>query len=115
MLDMGFADDVATILESAPPAGSRQMLLFSATTPPFIQKLVRQHMARGAAPFARVTARGARYDLLMRAERGARCTHAQHALARAAPHAPRAATCRPPFPLLRPCPPAPLPPFPATG
>lgn len=51
MLDMGFADDVATILETAPPAGERQMLLFSATTPPFIQKLVRQHMVgrRGRA------------------------------------------------------------------
>jgi ATP-dependent RNA helicase DDX21 len=44
MLDMGFADDVAAIMDGAPPAGSRQMLLFSATTPPFIQKLVRQHM-----------------------------------------------------------------------
>jgi superfamily II DNA/RNA helicase len=44
MLDMGFADDVASILNGAPPAGSRQMLLFSATTPPFIQALVRQHM-----------------------------------------------------------------------
>jgi ATP-dependent RNA helicase DeaD len=42
MLDMGFADDIESILESTPE--SRQTILFSATMPPRIEKMVRAHL-----------------------------------------------------------------------
>jgi ATP-dependent RNA helicase DeaD len=42
MLDMGFAEDLATILESAPT--DRQTVLFSATLPPRIEQLARRHL-----------------------------------------------------------------------
>jgi ATP-dependent RNA helicase DeaD len=42
MLDMGFAEDIETILERT-PAG-RQTVLFSATVPPRIERIVAQHL-----------------------------------------------------------------------
>ncbi|EQD38786.1 protein containing DNA/RNA helicase, DEAD/DEAH box type, partial [mine drainage metagenome] len=42
MLDMGFAPDVERILQQTPKA--RQTLLFSATVPGWIQRLVERHM-----------------------------------------------------------------------
>ena len=42
MLDMGFFDDIATVVKQTPPA--RQTLLFSATYPDGIEKLARQFM-----------------------------------------------------------------------
>ncbi len=42
MLDMGFFDDIATVVKQCPPA--RQTLLFSATYPEGIEKLARQFM-----------------------------------------------------------------------
>ncbi len=42
MLDMGFAEDIETILEQAPTA--RQTVLFSATMPPRIKHMVDQHL-----------------------------------------------------------------------
>ena len=42
MLDMGFFDDIATVVKQTPPA--RQTLLFSATYPEGIEKLARQFM-----------------------------------------------------------------------
>ncbi|MCF0191692.1 MAG: DEAD/DEAH box helicase [Marinilabiliaceae bacterium] len=42
MLNMGFKDDIETILSSTPE--ERQTLLFSATMPPFIEKVVGQYM-----------------------------------------------------------------------
>ncbi len=42
MLDMGFKDDLETILSSTPE--SRQTLLFSATMPPFIAKVASNYM-----------------------------------------------------------------------
>jgi ATP-dependent RNA helicase DeaD len=42
MLDMGFAEDIETILESAPE--SRQTVLFSATMPPRLKHMVNQHL-----------------------------------------------------------------------
>jgi ATP-dependent RNA helicase DeaD len=42
MLDMGFIDDVSAIIEKTPP--ERQTLLFSATVPVEIQKLMRRYM-----------------------------------------------------------------------
>jgi ATP-dependent RNA helicase DeaD len=41
MLDMGFRDDIESILKSAPPA--RQTVFFSATLPPPIQQLIRRY------------------------------------------------------------------------
>ena len=41
MLDMGFADDIESILESTPP--ERQTVLFSATMPPRINKIAARH------------------------------------------------------------------------
>ena len=43
MLRMGFIDDVEWILEQAPK--KRQMALFSATMPPEIQRIARQHLS----------------------------------------------------------------------
>ncbi|MFM7489528.1 MAG: DEAD/DEAH box helicase, partial [Actinomycetota bacterium] len=43
MLDMGFAEDLDAILESLPPA--RQTVLFSATMPPRIEKIAREHLS----------------------------------------------------------------------
>ena len=67
MLDMGFAEDIETILASAPPA--RQTVLFSATMPPRIDGMVRRHLrdparielgrpgpASGEAPLVRQSA-----------------------------------------------------------
>ena len=42
MLDMGFADDIEAILEATPT--ERQTVLFSATTPPRIDALVRRYL-----------------------------------------------------------------------
>ncbi len=42
MLDMGFADDIESILESAPT--ERQTVLFSATMPPRIARMVKKHL-----------------------------------------------------------------------
>lgn len=42
MLNMGFQDDIETILAETPE--SRQTLLFSATMPPFIEKVARHYM-----------------------------------------------------------------------
>jgi len=42
MLRMGFIDDVTWILEQTPP--TRQIALFSATMPPAIRKIARQHL-----------------------------------------------------------------------
>jgi ATP-dependent RNA helicase DeaD len=42
MLDMGFAEDIEAILESAP--AERQTVLFSATIPPRIEQMVRRHL-----------------------------------------------------------------------
>jgi len=42
MLNMGFQDDIETILAETP--AERQTLLFSATMPPFIEKVARQYM-----------------------------------------------------------------------
>lgn len=42
MLDMGFKDDLETILSSTPD--TRQTLLFSATMPPFIAKVAKNYM-----------------------------------------------------------------------
>ena len=42
MLDMGFADDIESILGEAPPG--RQTVLFSATMPPRIDGMVRRHL-----------------------------------------------------------------------
>jgi ATP-dependent RNA helicase DeaD len=43
MLDMGFAEDIETILDQTPSA--RQTVLFSATMPPRIKHMVNQHLA----------------------------------------------------------------------
>jgi ATP-dependent RNA helicase DeaD len=42
MLDMGFAEDIEAILDTAPP--ERQTVLFSATIPPRIEQMVRRHL-----------------------------------------------------------------------
>jgi ATP-dependent RNA helicase DeaD len=42
MLDMGFAEDIETILQAAPPG--RQTVLFSATMPPRIDGMARRHL-----------------------------------------------------------------------
>lgn len=42
MLDMGFAEDIETILDQAPPV--RQTVLFSATMPPRLKHMVSQHL-----------------------------------------------------------------------
>ncbi|HEX6237042.1 MAG TPA: DEAD/DEAH box helicase [Acidimicrobiales bacterium] len=42
MLDMGFADDIESILEGTP--GDRQTVLFSATMPPRIDRMARRHL-----------------------------------------------------------------------
>lgn len=42
MLDMGFAEDIETILDRTP--ATRQTVLFSATMPPRIKHLVKQHL-----------------------------------------------------------------------
>ncbi|GAA3823923.1 DEAD/DEAH box helicase [Sphaerisporangium flaviroseum] len=42
MLDMGFADDIETILQETPE--QRQTVLFSATMPPRINSIARQHL-----------------------------------------------------------------------
>jgi ATP-dependent RNA helicase DeaD len=42
MLDMGFAEDIEAILEGSPD--SRQTVLFSATMPPRINKMVKRHL-----------------------------------------------------------------------
>jgi ATP-dependent RNA helicase DeaD len=42
MLDMGFIEDIETVLEATP--ASRQTALFSATFPPRIAELARKHM-----------------------------------------------------------------------
>lgn len=42
MLDMGFFDDIKTIIKALPP--KRQMILFSATMPPEIAKLAKEQM-----------------------------------------------------------------------
>jgi ATP-dependent RNA helicase DeaD len=67
MLDMGFADDLETILEQTP--ATRQTVFFSATLPPRIAGMVKRHqknplrieiarekIAKGAAPKVRQTA-----------------------------------------------------------
>jgi len=67
MLDMGFADDLETILSQTP--SERQTVFFSATLPPRIAGMVKKHMrdperieiakekiAKGAAPKVRQTA-----------------------------------------------------------
>jgi ATP-dependent RNA helicase DeaD len=67
MLDMGFAEDIETILAQTPAA--RQTVLFSATMPPRIKNMVKQHLttpttisvgltqaADGEAPQVRQTA-----------------------------------------------------------
>jgi ATP-dependent RNA helicase DeaD len=67
MLDMGFAEDIETILADTPEA--RQTVLFSATMPPRIKHMVKQHLktpttisvglektARGETPQVRQTA-----------------------------------------------------------
>ena len=41
MLDMGFRDDIATILQQAPPA--RQTAFFSATMPPAVEQLIKRY------------------------------------------------------------------------
>ncbi|NMA70135.1 MAG: DEAD/DEAH box helicase [Desulfitobacterium sp.] len=43
MLDMGFVDDIESILKQVPTEG-RQMMLFSATMPPEIRKLAQRYM-----------------------------------------------------------------------
>ncbi len=42
MLDMGFEEDLKTLLDALPP--QRQMALFSATMPPRIQKIAERHL-----------------------------------------------------------------------
>jgi len=42
MLDMGFADDIETILDATPP--ERQTVLFSATLPPRVDRIARRHL-----------------------------------------------------------------------
>jgi ATP-dependent RNA helicase DeaD len=67
MLDMGFAEDIETILDATPP--ERQGVLFSATMPPRIEQMVRRHLddpvriqierapaAPGGAPLVRQSA-----------------------------------------------------------
>ncbi|HEU4492319.1 MAG TPA: DEAD/DEAH box helicase [Jiangellales bacterium] len=67
MLDMGFAEDIETILEETP--GTRQTVLFSATMPARIDRMVRRHLrdpvrvqlggpapVAGEAPLVRQTA-----------------------------------------------------------
>nr|WP_298989053.1 DEAD/DEAH box helicase [uncultured Pseudokineococcus sp.] len=67
MLDMGFAEDIEEILSAAP--AERQTVLFSATMPPRIDRIARQHLrepvririarkraAEGEAPLVRQTA-----------------------------------------------------------
>jgi ATP-dependent RNA helicase DeaD len=56
MLDMGFIEDIDTILEETP--GTRQTALFSATFPPRIQELADRHMREPA----RVTVRQDRLE-----------------------------------------------------
>lgn len=46
MLDMGFAEDIETILAQTPAA--RQTVLFSATMPPRIKNMVKQHLTTPA-------------------------------------------------------------------
>ncbi|MBI4604407.1 MAG: DEAD/DEAH box helicase, partial [Planctomycetes bacterium] len=64
MLDMGFIDDVTAILDKVPP--ERQTLLFSATVPPEVQRLLKRYMkdpamfstsSRGLATVAEITQR----------------------------------------------------------
>jgi ATP-dependent RNA helicase DeaD len=43
MLDMGFAEDIETILDRTPP--TRQTVLFSATMPPRIKRIVDKHLS----------------------------------------------------------------------
>ena len=44
MLDMGFAEDIEAIMAETP--ASRQTVLFSATLPPRIDAIARQHLKR---------------------------------------------------------------------
>jgi ATP-dependent RNA helicase DeaD len=81
MLDMGFIEDLETILSETPP--ERQTVLFSATLPPRIAGMVKRHLkdplriqiaaeplAKGAAPKVRQTAyivpRGKKLEVLGR-------------------------------------------------
>ena len=81
MLDMGFADDLETILSETP--AERQTVFFSATLPPRISGMVKRHMkdpirlqiasepiAKGSAPKVRQTAyivpRGKKLEVLGR-------------------------------------------------
>jgi ATP-dependent RNA helicase DeaD len=81
MLDMGFAEDLETILQETPEG--RQTVLFSATLPPRIAGMVKRHLkdplriqiakeavAKGAAPKVRQTAyiipRGRKLEVLGR-------------------------------------------------
>jgi ATP-dependent RNA helicase DeaD len=49
MLDMGFADDIESILETTPK--ERQTVLFSATLPPRVDKIARRHLRQPARIF----------------------------------------------------------------
>jgi len=43
MLSLGFAEDVERIFQKMPPKEERQTVLFSATIPPWVQKIAAQH------------------------------------------------------------------------
>jgi ATP-dependent RNA helicase DeaD len=44
MLSMGFAEEIDKIIQTLPPKGKRQTLLFSATIPPEIESIAKRHM-----------------------------------------------------------------------
>jgi ATP-dependent RNA helicase DDX21 len=48
MLDMGFKDDIQRVFDAMGKGGERQILLFSATLPPFVQKIAKGYMRAGA-------------------------------------------------------------------
>eukprot|EP00178_Gracilaria_changii_P024251 TRINITY_DN730_c0_g3_i1.p1 TRINITY_DN730_c0_g3~~TRINITY_DN730_c0_g3_i1.p1 ORF type:complete len:806 (-),score=115.38 TRINITY_DN730_c0_g3_i1:12096-14513(-) len=55
MLSMGFAQDVETIFEDLPPKENRQVILFSATVPPWVKRLASQFQKEDVTMFDAIT------------------------------------------------------------
>ncbi|CAN8075101.1 unnamed protein product [Agarophyton chilense] len=55
MLSMGFAQDVESIFETLPPKDERQVILFSATVPPWVKSLAAQFQKEDVIMFDAIT------------------------------------------------------------
>ncbi len=81
MLDMGFADDIEAIFEATPD--DRQTVLFSATMPPRIERLIRHHLHDPARiQIARATAESGTAPLVRQSAYVVARAHKPAALAR---------------------------------